>query len=278
MAGDWIKMRPSLITSPKVNGIARELERSVDVGRALSTGYNGVMSDVVTRNVMRNVTVSALLTVWGAANEHTVDGVFRNADLSDIDDMVGIPGFGEAMVSVGWAIFDDEEFTVTLPNFNEYNTSGKERGASSKTNAERQREYRKRKKQDENRNEIVTTNNVTSDVTRNHREEKRREDKEYTESAPDSLQAKEVLEHLNASAGRAYRAVESTLKPIIARLKSGATVEQCKAVVDAKVAEWGGDEKMEAYLRPETLFGATKFEQYLGQLDTQPARQERPWI
>lgn len=176
MAGDWIKMRPALLTSPKVNGIARALEDNREVTRALSTGFNGGMREIVTRAVMRHVTVSALLIVWGAANEHTEDGVFRNADLSDIDDMAGIPGFGVAMETVGWAAFNEEEFTVTLPNFNEYNTCGKDRTIVAKTPAERQKEYRERKK----RNESVTDGSVTpcnkSDVTSNHREEKSRQE------------------------------------------------------------------------------------------------------
>lgn len=175
MAGDWIKMRTSLLTNPKVNGIARILERASDVGRVLSTGYNGPLSEIVTRTVTRHVTVSCLLIVWGAANEHTKDGVFTDADLSDIDDMVGIPGFGAAMVEVGWAEFDSEKVTVSLPNFSEYNTSGHERTAGAKTNAERQKEYRDRKN-----NETVTgfrnESDVTESVTSNRREEKRREE------------------------------------------------------------------------------------------------------
>lgn len=170
MAGDWIKMRPSLLTSPKVNGIARLLESDREVSGALSTGYAGDMNEIVTRNVMRHVTVSSLLIIWGAANEHTDNGVFKNADLSDISDMVGIPGFGEAMESVGWAKYDPEDNTVTLPNFNEYNTSGASRSAGAKTSAQRQKEYRDRKKQ---QNSCVTSD-VTSDVTSNRREEKRR--------------------------------------------------------------------------------------------------------
>lgn len=179
MAGDWIKMRTSLLTNPRVNGIARELENSKLAGRALSTGFGGAMSEIVTRNVMRHVTVSSLLVVWGAANEHTRDGIFSNADLSDIDDMTGIPGFGAAMVSVGWAIHDAEQQTVILPNFNEYNTSGSERSATAKTGAERQKEYRDRVKLQES----VTKSDVTGDVTSNRREEKRREDKDSTSPA-----------------------------------------------------------------------------------------------
>lgn len=169
MAGDWIKMRPTLLTSPKVNGIARALESSPNVSRALSTSFNGAMSEIVTRNVMRNVTVASLLTVWGAANEHTSDGIFRNADLADIDDMVGIPGFGEAMESVGWAEYDPDEDCVILPNFNEYNTCGRDR--TKKNNAERQRRYRQKKKAESNGD-----SDVTKDVTNNGREEKRREE------------------------------------------------------------------------------------------------------
>lgn len=174
MAGDWIKMRTSLLTNPKVNGIARVLEESRDVTKSLSTGYDGPMKEIVTRNVMRHVTVSSLLVVWGAANEHTKDGIFSNADTSDIDDMVGIPGFGKAMESVGWLISDAETNSLILPNFNEYNTSGSERTASAKTGAQRQKEYRER----QTGKECDVTRDVTSDVTSDRREEKRREEKE----------------------------------------------------------------------------------------------------
>jgi uncharacterized phage protein (TIGR02220 family) len=47
-----------------------------------------------------------------------------------------------------------------------------------------------------------------------------------------------------------------------ARVRDGFTLDDFKAVIDAKVAQWGEDEKMAEYLRPETLFG-TKFEGYL---------------
>lgn len=55
MAGDWIKMRTSLVTSPKVNGIARILERSPEVGKMFTLSHNTTLSDVVTRNVTVSV-------------------------------------------------------------------------------------------------------------------------------------------------------------------------------------------------------------------------------
>jgi uncharacterized phage protein (TIGR02220 family) len=79
-------------------------------------------------------------------------------------------------------------------------------------------------------------------------------------------QAIEILAFLNQKAGRAYRPTKTNLDFIIARLKSGATVMQCRQVIVKKTREWKPDAKMSQYLRPATLFNATKFEQYLGEL------------
>ena len=74
-----------------------------------------------------------------------------------------------------------------------------------------------------------------------------------------------VVAHLNAVTGSHYRP-DSTLarRHIDARLREGHTVEDCIHVIDAKAAQWLGDERMSAYLRPETLFGP-KFEGYLAE-------------
>lgn len=77
--------------------------------------------------------------------------------------------------------------------------------------------------------------------------------------------AKEVLAFLNAKTGRSYRPVDTNLRLIEARLKAGATVENCRGVIVRKARVWGTDPKMAEYLRPATLFNATKFEQYLGE-------------
>lgn len=78
--------------------------------------------------------------------------------------------------------------------------------------------------------------------------------------------AREILVYLNEKTASAYRPVESNLQLIRARLASGVTAEQVQEVIDAKVAKWGRDPKMQEYLRPTTLFRASNFEQYLGQL------------
>lgn len=72
--------------------------------------------------------------------------------------------------------------------------------------------------------------------------------------------AERVLLYLNEKAGTGFKPVESNLKFIVARLKDYSE-NDLKAVIDKKVKEWKRT-KMQAYLRPETLFNATKFESY----------------
>lgn len=78
--------------------------------------------------------------------------------------------------------------------------------------------------------------------------------------------ALEVLEFLNAKTGRNYQAVEANTKLITARLREGATVDDCRAVIAKKFRDWSGDDKMREFLRPATLFNATKFAQYRGEV------------
>lgn len=74
---------------------------------------------------------------------------------------------------------------------------------------------------------------------------------------------KEAVEYLNQKNGTKYRASSKKTQACVrARVRDGFTLEDFKAVIDAKVSQWGDDEKMAEYLRPETLFG-TKFEGYL---------------
>ncbi len=81
-----------------------------------------------------------------------------------------------------------------------------------------------------------------------------------------ALDARVILNFLNEKAKRAYRPVSGNLALIEGRLLSGATMQQCKQVICKKVREWKDNEKMREYLRPATLFRASNFEQYLGEL------------
>lgn len=96
MSDNWIKMRTSLKSHPELNEIAALLEKPADKSAFFDVSVDGQRSALLTRNVTRCVTVTSLLLVWSAANEHTSDGVFRNVDLSYLDVLAGFDGFGGA--------------------------------------------------------------------------------------------------------------------------------------------------------------------------------------
>ena len=81
----------------------------------------------------------------------------------------------------------------------------------------------------------------------------------------DNVPYKEVVDYLNNSAGTNYRASSKKTRELIkARINEGYKLEDFRIVIEKKTREWINDNKMKAYLRPETLFG-TKFEGYLNQ-------------
>lgn len=170
MASDWIKMRTDLYRDPKVCVMA-DLLMSDDGELARYVSQNMQRDITVTRNVMRNVTVGALVSVWGVLRHRgkRVEGdlLVKACTLSVIDDVADLPGFGAAMESVGWAV--ETEDGIVFPRFfDEFNVDPED--DAKKKNAERQRRYRENKKQENNDKRDVT---VTSES--NVREEKRRE-------------------------------------------------------------------------------------------------------
>lgn len=85
-----------------------------------------------------------------------------------------------------------------------------------------------------------------------------------------SGKAGEIIEYLNLKTGKKFHTNGANSKFVSARLRDGATLEDCKAVIDMKAAEWLNDPRMNEYLRPETLFNQTKFESYRNSLVRQP--------
>ena len=80
---------------------------------------------------------------------------------------------------------------------------------------------------------------------------------------------KEIVDYLNAQAEVNYKtSTPKTRELIKTRLREGFTVDDFKAVIDKKCADWKNDKSMNKFLRPVTLFG-TKFECYLNQKGTE---------
>jgi len=179
MAGDWIKMRTDLYRDPKVIVIAEHLSDNVSkLSRYVS--QNTQCDMCVTRNVMRNVTVGALVSIWGVSRHQgrrvNNDLLMEGVTISVLDDICDIPGFGEAMRLAGWVV--ESEDGVVFPKFFEENNADPKSKALS--NAERQKKYRDRQKGNQGHHEkgvtkvTVSNENVTQS---NGRIEESREDK-----------------------------------------------------------------------------------------------------
>lgn len=72
------------------------------------------------------------------------------------------------------------------------------------------------------------------------------------------------IAYLNQKMNSNYKFVKTNTDLVKARLKDSYTLEDFKAVIDKKCSEWGNSD-MAKYLRPSTLFNASKFESYLNQ-------------
>lgn len=131
------------------------------------------------------------------------------------------------------------------------------------------REQNRLRKQKQREREKLLPAAEESHVTCHVTERDSHATEEDKEEEQDKIRDKEsiytsVISYLNEKAGTKYRATTPKTQALIrAREREGFTLDDFKAVIDKKCAEWMGCD-MEKYLRPETLFGP-KFEGYLNE-------------
>ena len=133
MAGDWIKMRTDLHTHPKVVRMASALKAD------------------------RLRIVGGLHSAWCLFDVHSVDGFLDGYSPDTLDDLIGFPGFAQAMIAVGWLEYEGEN--LVMPRFDAHN------GQSAK-----------RRAQDSDRKRNVRKVSASEADKKKTREEKRRED------------------------------------------------------------------------------------------------------
>jgi len=114
MAGDWIKMRKDLLTSPNVVRMSSALKAD------------------------RLRVVGGLFAVWCLFDTHSVDGSLEGYSADALDELAGFPGLSAAMTSCGWLIETPEG--LELPRFEEHNGQSAKRRAQE---TERKRDIRK---------------------------------------------------------------------------------------------------------------------------------------
>lgn len=78
------------------------------------------------------------------------------------------------------------------------------------------------------------------------------------------IEIKTIIEYLNNYAEKKFRKTDATCGFIRGRLGEGYSVDDLKKVIRIKTDEWK-DTDQAKYIRPETLFGATKFQGYINQ-------------
>ena len=144
MAGEWIKIDSGIHRKPEVFALARRLNRPVDE------------------------IVGFLVRFWIWADQSTVDGSVDHMQSTDVDTVVGVPGFAEALISVKWMQNDRSGIGILIPNFSRHN------GESAKKRIQQNAAQARWRANVEGR---ASTGASTKSSTR---EEKRREEKNTT--------------------------------------------------------------------------------------------------
>lgn len=104
MSADWIKMRSNLWDDPRVAALCD----ACDCGEAVAIG--------------------ALYWLWAAADQHSEDGTLPGMTARQIDRKTGVPGFAQAVESIGWLELSAEGARIV--RFEEHNGASAKRRAS----------------------------------------------------------------------------------------------------------------------------------------------------
>jgi uncharacterized phage protein (TIGR02220 family)/predicted phage replisome organizer len=145
-----------------------------------------------------------------------------------------------------------EDGTIFMPEVPRL--TGKESESAERVRAFRERERRK----------LLQCNNDVTECNDNKEKEEEKQRTENREQQEEQLPYDEIIAYLNEKTSSRFKATKAHKGFIQARLEEGFTKEDFFTVIDNKVATWKGTE-WEKYLRPSTLFNASKFQGYLNE-------------
>jgi len=115
-------------------------------------------------------------------------------------------------------------------------------------------------------NESTTEQQMNNKRTTNEHKQEYKEGKEDIKDIVE--QARPVIDHLNKTAKTSYRPETVITNRLISNLlKKGYTLKDFEIVHAKKVKQWQGDEKMQKFIRPQTLYAESNFESYLNEKD-----------
>ncbi|KXY34865.1 phage replisome organizer N-terminal domain-containing protein [Bacillus sp. FSL K6-0067] len=177
----------------------------------------------------------------------------------------------------------DDQY-ICISNWEKHqNVDGLER--VKQLNAERNKKYRERKKQQQltlentgQESDVFVTSRDGTDIEEDKELDKEKELEIINTSSSDESDSKvsipyqEILNYLNEKADKNFNhKAESHKKLIRARWNEDYTVENFKTVIDNKVSQWLGKfdkegKPLDQYLRPSTLFAQKHFDNYLNEI------------
>jgi hypothetical protein len=133
----WIKFEKDLLTDPRVLRIAKSLERrwiqfdGPPNGLEQYDPCNAVALPAVT------LVCGALVRMWCLADTHIDENDVLPLGKSDLDDVLGLPGFCD-LLPLDWLILIDDSH-VKLPGFHEHNGTEAKKKAVTQKRVERHR-------------------------------------------------------------------------------------------------------------------------------------------
>ena len=98
--------------------------------------------------------------------------------------------------------------------------------------------------------------------------------KDHMSSKPDSIPYSKIINYLNSTAKKNFKVTQKWKDLIKARWNEGQRFDDFINVIDIKSSQWLKDQKMNKYLRPQTLF-SNKFDEYLNEQQTHSYRRKR---
>jgi len=142
MAGDWLKIETATPDKPEVYQVAAAL---------------GIDPDAAFGKLFR---------AWIWFDQNTEDGNAPIVTKMIIDRVTGIPGFSDAMISIGWLI--DEGETIHLPNFDRHNgkTAKKRAVTARRVSGHKEKKRQGNAESNANSNDEGNASNVTKALPR----------------------------------------------------------------------------------------------------------------
>lgn len=172
-------------------------------------------------------------------------------------------------------IFKELELIEILDNGAIYINDIQNFVGKSSTEADRIRAYRAKIEQEKGQKKIELSDSyictpekeieIEIELEIDKEIKKETEKKKPLPDKSDDIPYKKIIDYLNQKANKNYKATSKATKSCInGRWSEGFRYDDFVKVIDNKVADWMGNEKMEQYLRPQTLF-SPKFEGYLNE-------------